>query len=94
VLLEEGPVLTAAHLRLGEGGGEVDVDLPTTLADVLAGPLPADGVDLEVLVGQFEEALVRKAFAAADGNQSLAARLLKLNRDKFRYRLRQYGIRS
>ncbi len=94
VLLEEGIALTAAHLRLAEAEQAQDADLPTTLADVLAGPLPDAGVDLEVLVGQFEEALVRKAFAAADGNQSLAARLLKLNRDKFRYRLRQYGIRS
>jgi DNA-binding protein Fis len=65
-----------------------------TLADVLTGPWPDNGVDLEVLVAQFEEALVRKAFAAAEGNQSQAARLLRLNRDKFRYRLRQYGIRS
>jgi len=94
VLLQEGLSLTSAHLRLGSDGAAADaVDLPVTLSDVLTGSLPEDGVDLEVLVAQFEEALVRKAYQAANGNQSLAARLLRLNRDKLRYRLRQYGIR-
>ena len=94
VLLHEGLALTGAHLQVG---GEAEEDagaLPLLLGDLLTGPLPEGGVDLEGLVAQFEEALVRKAFAAAGGNQSLAARLLRLNRDKFRYRLRQYGIRS
>jgi len=94
VLLHDGLALTAAHLQLGGEPEADDGGLPLRLSDVLNGPLPEDGVDLEQLVAQFEEALVRKAFAAAGGNQSLAARLLKLNRDKFRYRLRQYGIRS
>jgi DNA-binding NtrC family response regulator len=94
VLLEEGLSLTGAQLRLGDDPGAAAEDLPVTLADVLTGPLPESGVDLEALVSQFEEALVRKAYAAAAGNQSLAARLLRLNRDKFRYRLRQYGIGS
>jgi two-component system, NtrC family, response regulator AtoC len=95
ILLHEGLALTAAHLHLGaDEEEEVAGSLPLLLSDLLTGPLPGEGVDLEQLVAQFEEALVRKAFAAAGGNQSLAARLLKLNRDKFRYRLRQYGIRS
>ncbi|MBK7188294.1 MAG: sigma-54-dependent Fis family transcriptional regulator [bacterium] len=94
VLLEEGISLTAAQLRLGSEPDAGGNDLPAALNDVLSGPWPEDGVDLEQIVAQFEEALVRRAFAAANGNQSLAARLLRLNRDKFRYRLRQYGIRS
>ncbi|MBK7671699.1 MAG: sigma-54-dependent Fis family transcriptional regulator [bacterium] len=94
VLLEEGISLTAAQLRLGSEPDAGGNDLPAALNDVLTGPWPEDGVDLEQIVAQFEEALVRRAFAAANGNQSLAARLLRLNRDKFRYRLRQYGIRS
>ena len=43
---------------------------------------------------EFEAVLVRKAYEAADGNQTRAARLLGLNRDKFRYRLKQYGIKD
>lgn len=93
VLLEEGAVLTDKQLQFGKVDSG-DSGLPAALSDVLTGPWPDRGVDLEALVGQFEEALIRRAYAAADGNQSLAARLLRLNRDKFRYRLRQYGIRS
>jgi len=65
-------------------------DLPVMLQEVLLNPLPESGVALEDLVHQFESALVRKAYEMADGNQTRAARLLGLNRDKFRYRLKQY----
>ena len=92
VLLEEGPALRAAHLRLGDGDAGADDGLARTLAAVLEGGLTADGVDLEGLVGRLESRLVREALALADGNRTRAARLLNLNRDKFRYRLKQYRI--
>ncbi len=93
VLLEDGPVLEEEqlHLLAEEHGTR---DLPLVLQEVLQNPLPREGVPLENLVHEFEAALVRKAYVAADGNQSRAARLLGLNRDKFRYRLKQYGIKD
>jgi DNA-binding NtrC family response regulator len=94
VLLEDGISLSGIQLRLGAEPEVADADLPRTLAEVLTGPWPADGVDLEELVRQFEAALVRRALGEAGGNQSQAARLLRLNRDKLRYRLRQYGVRT
>ena len=93
VLLGTGEILEEEHLQLPSGGGQGG-DLFRVLQEVLRKPLPDDGVDLEGLVGEFEESLVRKAFEAADGNQTEAARLLGLNRDKFRYRLKQYGIKG
>jgi two-component system, NtrC family, response regulator AtoC len=93
VLLDSGPVLREENLHLlPEEYGSAD--LPTLLQEVLVNPLPGMGVNLEQLVKDFEEALVRKAFDASGGNQSRAARLLGLNRDKFRYRLKQYGIKE
>ena len=94
VLLEDGVALSAAQLRLGGEPAAEQAALPRTLGDVLSAPWPADGVDLEGLVGEFEAALLRRALAEAGGNQSQAARLLRLNRDKLRYRLRQHGIRT
>ncbi len=93
VLLEDGNVLTAKHLHLDlvDQDGR---DLPGILAEVLEAPLPGDGIQLEELVAAFETALVRKAYEAAHGNQTRAATLLGLNRDKFRYRLKQYGIKE
>ena len=94
VLLEEGPLLKAAHLQLEDedGGSTTDSVLARTVARVLEGGLGDDGVDLEALVGGLERRLVAAALETADGNQTRAARLLGLNRDKFRYRLKQYGI--
>ena len=91
VLLEDGQFLAAEHLRL-EAADSDRPELPTLVHDALVNPLPADGVDLLGLIGQIEEALLRKAYTAADGNQTLAARLLGLNRDKLRYRLKMYDI--
>jgi DNA-binding NtrC family response regulator len=93
VLLGSGDILQADHLQLQTRSLERD-QLSYQLQYVLRNPLPDDGVDLEGLVKEFEESLVRKAFETAGGNQTEAAALLGLNRDKFRYRLKQYGIKE
>jgi len=59
---------------------------------VLETGLPEEGLDLEALIGGLERRLVTDALERAGGNQSKAARLLGLNRDKFRYRMKSYGI--
>jgi len=92
VLLEDGETLTRDMLHL-EDHDSVPPDLAARVADVLANPLPADGIELTELIEGVEAALVRKAVQSARGNQSQAARLLGLNRDKLRYRLKQYGIK-
>ena len=93
VLLEEGPTLLPEHLHLMD---EVQpaVGLEAQLAAALAPEWPPGGVVLEDLVSGLEAALVRRALANAGGNQARAARLLGLNRDKFRYRLKQYEIKD
>ena len=54
--------------------------------------MPSEGISLKELLSGFEETLVRKAIQSTGGNQSQAARLLGLNRDKFRYRLKTYNL--
>jgi len=93
VLLEEGQILQRAHLVLA-GKEQFSESLPATVGSLLDKPFPADGVDMEGLVRELETKLLRKALSASGGNQSQAARLLGLNRDKLRYRMRQYGIDS
>ena len=66
--------------------------LARTVDALLRRGLGRDGVDLEALVQAFERPWCAGRAGAADGNQTRAARLLGLNRDKFRYRLKQYGI--
>jgi DNA-binding NtrC family response regulator len=90
VLLGSGEVLGKEHFQTKAAAGPAR-DLGGILQEVLRKPLPAGGVDLAGLVNQIEEALVRKAMETAGGNQTEAARLLGLNRDKLRYRLKQFG---
>ncbi len=93
VLLEDGPVLKPEHLKKLKMENFTH-DLPLRIQECLVNPLPDEGIALEELVGELENALVQKAYDASHGNQSLAARLLGLNRDKLRYRLKQYGIKE
>ncbi|MCP4571271.1 MAG: sigma-54-dependent Fis family transcriptional regulator [bacterium] len=93
VLLEDAKALLPEHLHLvartPDTGGLVE-----RLAAALDGDWDRNGVPLEDLVTALESTLVRRALDTAEGNQSRAARLLQLNRDKFRYRLKQYGAKE
>ncbi len=91
VLLEDGPILEKRHLVLA-GEETLSQGLPATIGALLDKPFPPDGIDLEGLIRQLEEDFVRKALDASHGNQSRAARMLGLNRDKLRYRMRQYRM--
>lgn len=93
ILLEEGPTLEPKHLKKLKTD-QFTHDLPLRIQERLINPLPDTGFDLEGMVEELESALVHKAYEAAGGNQSLAARMLGLNRDKLRYRLKQYGIKE
>ena len=51
-----------------------------------------DGPSFREQVEAFERNLIRKAMNASGGNQSQAARRLRLNRATFYDRLRKYGM--
>ena len=55
--------------------------------------LPAEGLDLEGLIGRLEKDLLLKALQRANGLKKGAASLLGLNFRSFRYRLQKYGIK-
>ncbi len=92
VLLEDGPLLQPAHLGLSGGQPPAARDLCEALQAALLEPLPEEGVALEELLDGLERSLIRKAYQASGGNQTVAARLLRLNRDKLRYRMKTYDV--
>jgi len=51
--------------------------------------LPLDGISLK----EIEKALIENALISTRGNQSKAAKLLKISRETFKYRMRKYGVR-
>ncbi len=79
VLLSRGDHLSSDDLVLGRHRRQAE-----------NGPfvLPPDGIDLHKL----DNELVRQALARAGNNQTKAAKLLRLSRDAFRYRLEKLGL--
>ena len=92
-LLEEDERLSSAQLGLEAAVTRTPVSgIGAEIAAALAEPFPEDGIDLEGIVNGVESSLIRKALADSAGNQSRAARLLGLNRDKLRYRLKKNDV--
>ena len=76
VILEEGDVLTGRSLAL-------------TVEPVEAAPAANNGEEI-VPLDEIEFIMVQRALRAAKGNQSQAARLLRVTRDQLRYRVKRY----
>jgi len=82
LILEEEEHITTRHLAIGAVTGA------RASADPAQVDLPPTGVSLEAV----EESLVRQAMTLANGNQSQAARLLRIGRDALRYKLKKFDI--
>jgi len=96
VLLEQGTLLSADQLAFDAALASDEIEghseLAAALVTAVDSPLPADGIDLDDLIRRLERAMIRKAMEASDTNQSRAARMLRLGRDRLRYRLRAHGL--
>lgn len=91
VLLENDEVLKVQHLPENITRQTEERGKQSTIRDVelaLSRPFPEDGVPFEDLLRSLENQIISKAMEEAGENQSKAARLLQLNRDKLRYRLK------
>jgi DNA-binding NtrC family response regulator len=70
--------------------GELDGLLPRT-APAQAAPAAAPPID-DLSLWEREHALLVQALERAGGNQSEAARLMKISREQLRTRMRRYGL--
>ena len=91
-LLEDGRELEIGQIPLGRSDEEETRDVIRSIEQAITATIPADGLDFEGLVEGLERSLIEKAFRAADGNQSRTAKLLRLNRDKLRYRMKSFEL--
>jgi DNA-binding NtrC family response regulator len=55
-------------------------------------PLPPEGIDLAAVLSACEGHYIREALRMAEGNESRAAKLLRMNHHTFRYRRKKLGI--
>ncbi|MCG8592199.1 MAG: sigma-54 dependent transcriptional regulator [Proteobacteria bacterium] len=79
-------------------GGLIDADLlpPTVLEPTgtaaTSARIPAEGVDLEALVNDYERSLLLEALEMSGGVKKRAAQLLGISFRSFRYRLEKLGL--
>ncbi|MCD6378974.1 sigma-54-dependent Fis family transcriptional regulator [bacterium] len=96
VLLEDGTVLKTEHLPANILRDAVKGNKQGTILHkievALNKPFSDEGIPFEELVTSLENDLIRKAMGETNSNQSKAAKLLRLNRDKLRYRLKNLGF--
>jgi DNA-binding NtrC family response regulator len=93
VLLETGNLLEPHHLKLApRARPDAEATLGQRIDSSLNGGVPPDGIPFEGLVEELERALILHASYATKWNQSRTAELLRLKRDKLRYRMKLYQL--
>jgi DNA-binding NtrC family response regulator len=93
VLLEDGETLEVRQLGLPEPTADDHSDVIARLDCLLrARDVPAEGIRLESLVDDVERELIILACELTRWNQSHAAELLGVGRDKLRYRMKRHEI--
>jgi DNA-binding NtrC family response regulator len=90
-LVGKGATISAKDLNLDPAGAIDNGQTAPTTRDAV-GPLTADGIDLEALQTALEVHYFKEALRLAEGNESKAANLLKLNYHTFRYRAKKLGL--
>ncbi len=93
VLLENGPVLEPQHLKLANRARpSSESTLGQKVDEMLTGSLPPEGIPFEEIVEELERGLILRASYVTKWNQSRTAELLRLKRDKLRYRMKLYEL--
>ena len=90
VLIGKGPILEIDDLGLE---GKNNSEPPNQVNDVhFFPPIPPEGIDLVATQESLEKYYLEEALKLAGGNESKAARFLKLNHHTFRYRRKKLMI--
>lgn len=72
--------------------GEVIPGCVRELQEVFEREIPPEGIEFLYLTAYVEQELILKACRQANWNQTRAAELLRVNRDRLRHRMKKYRI--
>ena len=92
VLLYDGDLIEPEHLSLGELGGTERRRSIQAIEDAMSAGIPENGIDFDSLICDIEGELIDRALRQSGYNQSMAARLLGITRDKLRYKIKGSGL--
>jgi transcriptional regulator with PAS, ATPase and Fis domain len=85
MILEDSALIAPASLPITVSRPEGDMPVPASMVHELA----TDGLSLE----DHERTLLGRALEKAGGNQTQAARLLRITRDTLRYKMKKFNLR-
>jgi PAS domain S-box-containing protein len=85
MILEESSLIGTASLPMAIA----HPDASESAAAAASQPFPADGLSLE----ENERSLLARALEKTNGNQTQAARLLRITRDTLRYKMKKFNLR-
>ncbi len=91
-LLEEGEELQPHQVPISGLERSDEDSIIDRIEAILNSVIPEDGIPYDQLVEGLEKTLIEKAYHEAQGNQSLTAKLLNINRDKLRYRMKTFEL--
>jgi transcriptional regulator with PAS, ATPase and Fis domain len=86
MILEDSSYLTPPSLPIVIVEGDDHRPLP---AAAIVDPIPTEGISLE----ENEKMLVIRALEKTNGNQTQAARLLRITRDTLRYKMKKFNLK-
>jgi PAS domain S-box-containing protein len=86
MILEDSSYLTPSSLPISIVHGE---DHYPTAMPIASDPIPNEGISLE----ENERMLVVRALEKTNGNQTQAARLLRITRDTLRYKMKKFNLK-
>ncbi|RPJ46528.1 MAG: sigma-54-dependent Fis family transcriptional regulator, partial [Candidatus Latescibacterota bacterium] len=92
ILLGGGERIDVGDLYLADGSGATGGELLEGVRAALDGRFGEEGFPLEPTLQEIERRLILQASEKTRWNQTLTARLLGMNRDKLRYRMKQHGL--
>jgi DNA-binding NtrC family response regulator len=92
VIIGKESELTVENLGLGESRSSDETDSNQSETD--SRKFPSEGIDLDQKLRSVERFYIEEAFKIAKGNESKAARLLRINHHTFRYRRKKLMDRN
>ena len=84
MILEESSLITPPSLPIAISRPEAGGPVVPAMVDI-----PSDGLSLE----DNERSLLARALEKTNGNQTQAARLLRITRDTLRYKMKKFNLR-
>ena len=94
IVLSTGETITKEDVLPVLGAGLFSAPDKKTAPNFSHISLPAQGMDMEVVIGNLETRFLKQALERAGGSKVKASKLLGLSSRAFRYRLRKYNLES